>query len=273
MSAAAVPAPSRPPAAGSMRRLRASWLALLVVAAVLWPGMLPAQDLLPVPVLTARVIDQTGTLQPAQRQALEDKLAAFEAQAGPQIVVLLVATTLPEDIAAYAQRVADAWKIGRREVGDGLLVVVATQDRRVRIEVAKALEGAIPDLAARQIIDRSLRPAFRAGDYAGGLNAALDELMARLRGEGLPAPTQSARERTADGLQLGDLAMFFFAAVPIMALVLTRMLGRRLGSLATAGAAGTIAWWQSASVVVAIGVALVALVVVGVFGIGSAVRA
>ncbi len=109
------------------------------------------------PALTARVIDQTGTLDASQRDALEAKLRAFEEAAGPQIVVLMVPSTQPEDIAAYAFRVADNWKIGRREVGDGVLVVVAKNDRRLRIEVAKALEGAIPDLAARQIIDRCHR--------------------------------------------------------------------------------------------------------------------
>ena len=148
-----------------------------------------AQDVLPVPALATRVVDQTGTLKPEQRAAIEAKLAAFEAQSGPQIVVLLVPTTAPEDIAAYAQRVAEAWKIGRRDVGDGVLLVVSKGDRKVRIEVAKALEGAIPDLAARQIIDTAVRPAFRADDYAGGLNAAVDKLVQRIQGEGLPLPS------------------------------------------------------------------------------------
>ncbi|MFN7484497.1 MAG: TPM domain-containing protein, partial [Betaproteobacteria bacterium] len=132
----------------------------------LFSGPVRAQELLPVPALTARVMDATGTLSSAQRDALEAKLAAFEAQAGPQIVVLMVATTQPEDIAAFTQRVGETWKIGRKDVGDGLLLVVAKNDRKVRIEVSKALEGAIPDLAARQIIDSAIRPAFRADDYA-----------------------------------------------------------------------------------------------------------
>jgi uncharacterized membrane protein YgcG len=172
--------------------------------------------------------------------ALEAKLAAFEAEAGPQIVVLLVPTTAPEDIAAYAQRVADEWKIGRREVGDGVLVVVAKNDRRVRIEVAKALEGAVPDLAARQIIDRAITPAFRAGDYAGGIDAALDQLMARIKGEDLPAP--QARPQAEPGLQLEELVMFMFVAVPIVGAVLTGIFGRKLGSLLTGGAAGGLGW-------------------------------
>jgi hypothetical protein len=165
---------------------------LLVLWALLGATLAPAQDVQPVPALSARVIDQTGTLADNQRAALESKLAAFEAASGPQIVLLLVNSTAPEDIAAYAQRVADSWKIGRRDVGDGVLLVVSKGDRRVRIEVAKALEGAIPDLAARQIIDNAIRPAFRADDYAGGLNAAVDQIQARIKGEG-PANTLDAQ--------------------------------------------------------------------------------
>ena len=151
-----------------------------LAALLLWLGaaLAFAQDLLPVPALSARVIDQTATLSDAQRAALEARLAAFEAESGPQIVVLIVPTTAPEDIAAYAWRVADTWKIGRRDVGDGLLLIVAKNDRAVRIEVARALEGAVPDLAARQIIDRAIVPAFRAGDFAGGIAAALLGVMA-----------------------------------------------------------------------------------------------
>ena len=109
----------------------------------------------------------------------------------------MVPTTQPEDIAAYAQRVGDTWKIGRREVGDGLLIVVAKNDRRINIETAKALEGAMPDLAARQIIDNAIRPAFRADDYAGGLNAAVDQLIARIKGEALPAPARRPHSSNA----------------------------------------------------------------------------
>jgi uncharacterized protein len=248
----------------ALRLLIAAWLVAALAPA--W-----AQDLLPVPALTARVIDQTGTLQPAQRAALEAKLAAFEQAAGPQIVVLMVPSTQPEDIAAYAYRVADAWKIGRREVGDGLLIVVAKNDRRVRIEVAKALEGAVPDLAARQIIDRQITPAFRAGDFAGGLERAADALMARIKGEGLPAPDA----RDARGPQGGDwqeLLMFFFVAVPVIGGILTKVLGRKLGSVLTAGGAGAAAWFMSASLLIAGGVALLSLLVVGILGIGALQR-
>jgi len=242
----------------------------LLLAAWLLAGWLPAwaQDVLPVPALTARVIDQTGTLDASQRAALDAKLAAFEQAAGPQIVVLMVPTTQPEDIAAYAQRVADSWKIGRRDVGDGLLIVVAKNDRRIRIEVAKALEGAVPDLAARLIIDRQISPAFRAGNFAGGLDAGIDALMARIKGEGLPAP----QAQTPRGPQEGswqELLMFFFDAVPVIGGILSKVLGRRLGALLTAGGAGAAAWIVSASVLIAGAAALITLVVVGVIGLGA----
>ena len=242
-------------------------LALLLSAAA-W-----AQDVLPVPPLSGRVIDQTATLSEPQRAALDAKLAAFEAQAGPQIVLLMVPATAPEDIASYAQRVADAWKIGRRAVGDGLLVVVAKNDRAVRIEVAKALEGAIPDLAARQVIDRAIVPAFRTGDYAGGLNAGVDQLMARIKGEGLPAPTTGARGGDSPGgLPLQQLGMFLFVGVLVVGGLLSAIFGRKLASIFTAIAAGGAAWWLSASLLLALGAAVATVLVVGVFGVGTVLQ-
>lgn len=252
---------------GLGRLLLAAWL--LASA-----GVAGAQDLQPVPALSARVTDTTGTLSARQREALEAKLAAFERDAGSQIVVLVVGSTQPEDIAAYAYRVADQWKVGRKDVGDGLLLLVAKDDRRVRIEVAKALEGAVPDLAAKQIIDNAIRPAFKAGDYAGGLNAAVDQLEARVRGEALPAPT--ARERGwakgVGGVAWEELAMFLFVGVPIVGAVLTGLFGRKLGGLASGGAAGAMAWWFGAPLVLAGVAALVATLLVGVMGIGAAGR-
>ena len=235
-------------------------------------GQAQAQDVLPVPPLSARVIDQTTTLTAPQMAAIEAKLAAFEAQSGPQIVVLLVPSTAPEDITAYAQRVAEAWKIGRRDVGDGVLLVVSKGDRKVRIEVAKSLEGAIPDLAARQIIDTAVRPAFRADDYAGGLNAAIDRLVKRIQGEGLAAPTARDKGFGNQGLGLEELGMFFFVAVPVLGAVLTGLFGRKFGSVLTAGAAGGLGWWFTTSVLVAVGAGLVSLLVVGILGIGSALQ-
>ena len=252
-------------------------LALLLtslLAALLASTPLHAQDVLPVPPLLGRVIDQTGTLSAAQAEGLTRKLAAFEADAGPQIVVLMVPTTQPEDIAAYAQRVGEAWKIGRREVGDGLLIVVAKTDRKVNIQTAKALEGAVPDLAARQIIDSAIRPAFRADDYAGGLNAAIDQLIARIKGEALPAPhqRQGSRPSGIGGLQPIELLIFAFVALPLVAGVTRRIFGRGLGSLASGGATGVVAWLVTSSLLVG-GIGVVVGLLFGLFaGASSLLR-
>jgi uncharacterized protein len=251
----------------------ARWLAAALLVLLLGLGAhtaLQAQEVLPVPALSGRVIDQTATLDEAQRQALDAKLAALERDTGSQVVVLLVPTTAPEDIAAYAQRVADTWKIGRRQVGDGVLIVSAQTDRRVRIEVAKTLEGAIPDLLARRIITEQITPAFKAGDFAGGLNLAVDRLAAAIRGEGLPAPSSEAARAGEDGPDWPAFGMFFFIGVPIVGAVLTGMLGRKLGALATGGAAGGLAWLLSASLWLSGLAGVLALVLVGVLGIGAA---
>nr|WP_198349295.1 MULTISPECIES: TPM domain-containing protein [Ramlibacter] len=229
------------------------------MAALCWAGLACAQDVQPVPALAARVIDQTGTLDAIEHQGLEDKLAAFERSKGTQIAVLMVATTQPEDIASYANRVANAWKIGRREVGDGVLLVVAKDDRKARIEVAKTLEGAVPDLAARQIIDSAITPRFRQNDFAGGLRAAIDQLTARISGEALPAPAPPPSRQGSAGFDWVDSAIFLFFAVPIGGAVLRGLLGRRLGSLATGGAIGTLALLFTQSLLVAAVAALVAL--------------
>jgi uncharacterized protein len=247
-------------------RLLILWLALAWAAPAVW-----AQDVRALPAPTARVIDETGTLTPDQQAALEARLAAFEAEAGPQIVVLLVPSTQPEDIADFTQRLGEAWKIGRRDVGDGVLLVVAKDDRRVRIAPAKALEGAIPDLVARQIIDRTIAPAFRAGDYAGGVDAALEQLIARIRGEALPEPAKKPAAGDA-GLQVEELLMFFFIAVPVIGSVMTGILGRKLGTLATSGISGGIAWVLTASLLLAAGAVLASVLLVGLFGVGSAAR-
>ena len=250
-----------------MRRLFA-----LVAAVLLWAGAAHAQDTLPVPPLTGRVVDQTATLTPAQAQALTDKLAAIETRRGTQLVVLIVPSTQPEDIATYGQRVADSWKVGRRDVGDGIVIVVAKNDRRINIEVAKALEGAVPDVLAGRIINDQIKPAFRANDYAGGLNAAIDRLDKAIGGEGLPAPSRGANRdanRSASGFDLQDLAIFLFVGVPIVGSVLSAIFGRKLGALLTGGAVGGIGFWLTASLLVAGGAALVALVLVGVRGMGG----
>ncbi len=240
---------------------------LLLLAGLGATAMLRAQEVLPVPALSGRVIDQSATLDENQRQALEAKLAALESSTGAQVVILLVATTAPEDIASFSQRVADQWKIGRREVGDGVLIVSAQGDRRIRIEVAKTLEGAIPDLGAKRIIDAQITPAFRKGDFAGGLNAAVDSLAALIRGEALPAVSSKGGASTG-GLDLGALAMFFFVGVPLVGGVLSAIVGRKMGSLLTAAGVGGAGWLLTSSLLLAGVASFLAIGLVGVLGVG-----
>lgn len=245
-------------------------LCLLVLTwLLLGPLAAQAQDVLPVPALTARVMDSTGTLDPARRQALEARLAAFEEAKGAQVVILMVPTTAPEDIAAYAQRVGDSWKIGRKDVGDGLLLVVAKNDRKVRIETTKTLEGAIPDLAARQIIDRAITPRFREGDFAGGLDAAVEQIIALISGENLPAPEPRTGSSGNQGFNWTDIAVFLFFAVPIGARLMAAVFGRKLGSMVTGGAVGGLAWLFTSSLLIG-GIAAVAGAAVALMvGLGS----
>ena len=239
-------------------------LAAVLLAATAWAGLAAgawAQDLLPVPTLTARVIDQTQTLAEPERADLDAKLAAFEQRKGSQMVVLMVRTTQPEDIASYANRVGNAWKIGRKDVGDGILVIVAKNDRKMRIEVAKTLEGAVPDLAAIRIIDEEMKPRFRNNDFAGGLNAAVARLIGLVDGEALPAPSSGSDESAGDGIDWENLAIFLFVGVFVAAPIVRSIVGKKLGSVVMGGGIGVIAFFITTSIVIAVLAGFVALMV------------
>ena len=230
-----------------------------------------AQSVLPVPALTARVIDQTGTLDAAQKKALEAKLASLEKTKGSQVVVLMVPTTAPEDIASYTQRVGDTWKIGRKGVGDGLLLVVAKDDRKMRIAPAKTLEGAVPDVLAARIIDETMKPLFRAGDFAGGIGGAVDQITGLINGEALPPPQWENSSSSGGGEGSGntndtgmgwqDLAIFLFFAVFIGGAIVRSVLGNKLGALVMGGGAGIAAFVVTSSIVIAAVAGVLALVV------------
>ena len=236
------------------RALAALWLALLLP----WNGAM-AQQLQPVPPLTARLIDQTGTLSAEQAMQIESRLRGIEEKSGSQVVVLMVPTTAPEDIAPYAYRVASTWKIGRKEVGDGLLIVIAKDDRRMRIEVARALEGAIPDLAASRIIDQQMAPFFRQNDYAGGILAALDQVAARIAGEQLPPPSRPRAGQANEGMDLEGLAIFLFFGVMVVAPIVRRIFGSKFGALLVGGGAGLMAYLLTASFLLAGAAGVIAL--------------
>lgn len=239
------------------------WVAAGLFALSFFLGGAQAQGVQPVPPLAARVIDQTGTLDTAQREALDAKLAAFEQKKGTQIVVLMVATTQPEDIESFANRVGNAWKIGRKDVGDGVLVLVAKNDRRMRIEVAKTLEGAVPDLAAARIVDDVMTPRFRQNDFAGGIDAAADQLIARIGGEPLPAvvTVEPAGGGGSQGFDWAELGIFLFFGVILIGRVARSILGNKLGPLLTGVGAGVIAMVVTSSLVLAVVAGVVALVV------------
>ena len=229
---------------------RAAAAMLLALVALLPPAAAAADARLPdgtlaVPPL-ARVTDTTGTLDAGQKQALEAKLAAFEKARGTQVAVVMVGSTQPEPLSDFAQRIGDAWKIGRHEVGDGLLVVVAKDDRRVWIAVAKALEGAVPDLAAARVIREQITPRFRQGDFAGGIGAGLDSLFRLIEGEGLPQPDSGAG-RAAGGEQdlVAVLAPFVIVGV-VVAVMLRKLFGVKGAALGGAGT-GTVAGWVFSS--------------------------
>jgi uncharacterized protein len=222
------------------------WLAAALLAMPGW-----AQQA--VPALNGRVVDTAQMLSEAERLRIDAQLAQVEQKRGSQIVALLVASTAPEDIASYANRVANEWKLGRKQVGDGILIIIARDDRRLRIEVAKALEGAVPDLAAKQIIDSALVPALRQGRTADGLQAAIAQLDARIGGENLPAPdaASSSLGDAESGFQWMDLLIFLFFAVPIGGAIAKSIFGNKLGSLVTGAAVGAMAYVVTASVLVA----------------------
>lgn len=227
---------------------------------LLLPALMLAQTVLPLPELKTRVTDQTGTLDAATLSSLNDKLAAFEASHGTQIAVIIVPTTQPEDIADYTQRLGDDWKLGRREVGDGVLFVIAKNDRRMRIATSKTLEGAIPDLMARRIIDQAVAPAFRNNDYAAGIGAGLDQIMAHVSGENLPLPGPAV-DPSNDTRDLIDLLVFAVFVVPLASGVLRSLFGNKFGTLLTGGGAGALAWVLTSVLWVSIGAGLVAMLV------------
>src|SRR5688572_12004333 len=238
---------STPSAARAYPWLAWLWPLLLVLAVSAF-----AQDTpVPVPALTAPVTDLTQTLTAEQRSALENRLRAYEAQKGTQVAVLIVPTTQPETIEQYSIRVADEWKIGRKEPEDGVILLVAKNDRAVRIEVGTGLEGALPDVLASRIISQVIVPRFRAGDFAGGIDEAITRVLAVIEGEPLPEPEPerpSSRAPGGIGNALPVLLMFVFVGSGI----LRGMLGRVGGAGATAGIAGVLIWLLTGTLALAI---------------------
>lgn len=224
-----------------------------------------------VPPLAGHVIDLTGTLTADQRNALEQRLVAFEARKGSQIAVLIVPTTQPEPIEQYGIRVAEQWKIGRKRVDDGAILVVALKDRAVRIEVGYGLEGALSDITAKRIIEEFIVPRFKAGDIHGGIDAGITRMMAVVDGEPLPAPAGgSSAKRGSAGLE--QLLLIGFMLVFVVGGMLRALLGRFLGSGVIGAIGGAAAWLILGSLGMAIVVAIVAMVLSLMGGMAGAGR-
>ena len=255
--------PRRPPP----RWLAWFWLACALAAALpaAWAQPMPEAA---IPALDAAVVDTTGTLDAATRQRLEAQARALQQRKGSQLQVLVVPSTQPESIEQYALRVFEAWRLGRGGVDDGVLLVVAKDDRAVRIETGYGLEGAIPDAVANRVIQEYLMPKFRAGDYAGGIEDAAAVLAGLVEGEPLPAPVSrnAAREPGGGGRWLPALFVAF-----VVAQVARGIFGRLPAPVRAplvAGASGGVAWLVSAAVLTGLAGAVIGLVV-GLVGLGG----
>jgi uncharacterized protein len=231
---------------------------------------LPAWAQVAVPPLTARVADLTGTLTKEQTASLEQMLRSFEARKGSQVAVLMVPTTAPEAIEQYALRVAERWKIGRKNVDDGAILVVAKNDRALRIEVGYGLEGALNDATANRIIREVIAPRFREGDYYGGINAGVDRMLRIIDGEPLP---ESASPVPQVGGGIGQSLPILLIVAMVVGGLLRRMLGRTVGSITAGGAVGAVAWFLvgAASIAVLAGILAFIFTLVG-GGAGRGVR-
>jgi uncharacterized protein len=219
----------------------------LILAAVLFFAPFMAAADVAIPPLKTRVTDLTATLGADQTAALESKLAAFEQRKGSQIAVLLVPTTKPETIEQYSIRVVDQWKLGRRGVDDGVLLLIAKEDRALRIEVGRGLEGVIPDAYGKRIVSDEIAPRFKQGDFNGGINAGVDRVIKLVDGEPLPAPKAVNRGATAE-FDIGSALVWGGLLVLFMGGILRRIFGRFFGSMFTGGIAGGTAFVLGAGV-------------------------
>jgi uncharacterized protein len=239
-------------------RARAGGPILALCATLLGAMAALAQSLQPVPPLERRVTDLTGTLAPAEQQQLEDRLARFEQGKGAQVAVLLVPTTAPETIEEYGIRVAEQWKLGRQGVDDGVLLLVAVEDRALRIEVGYGLEGVMPDVIAKRIVSDVITPYFRQGDYAGGLQAGVERIISVIEGEALPEPDPGWRADAGRGEALLPLLLIFAV---VGGGILRALLGRLGGATVTGGLAGLLVWLLVHALGIAVFAAFVTFIV------------
>ncbi|MGX1319755.1 uncharacterized protein AB7M17_003208 [Bradyrhizobium sp. USDA 377] len=241
---------------------------VLAVALVLTFAFAALADVA-VPQLTGRVVDQTGTLSSGDIAGLTQRLRDFETRKGSQVAVLIVPTTQPETIEQYSIRVAEAWKIGRKKIDDGAILVVAKNDRHLRIEVGYGLEGALTDVTSRRIIDEIITPKFRSGDFAGGITDGVERMMRVIDGEPLPVPSPTVNFGSLD-----DLAPLFivtlFASIGVGGFF-RAMLGRLLGSFVTGGIIAALTWFILGSFALALALGALGFIIGFVADLFSAI--
>jgi uncharacterized protein len=214
-----------------------------------------------VPPLSGRVVDQTGTLSSGDIASLTQILKNFETRKGSQIAVLIVPTTQPETIEQYSIRVAEAWKIGRKKIDDGALLVIAKNDRKLRIEVGYGLEGALNDVTAKRIIDEVITPKFRGGDFAGGISAGVDRIIGVIDGEPLPAPAEAPSQQVNFAWVNNINPGFALFGIVFMGGILRALLGRLMGAAMTGGIVGLVAWFLAASVAASLFAGIIVFVI------------
>jgi uncharacterized protein len=238
-----------------MRSFLITLAALLgVLLSSLFVGGIAAADV-PVPPLQTRVTDLTKTLSEQQRASVEQKLAAFEARKGAQIGVLVLPSTKPETIEQYAVRVQESWNLGRKGVDDGVLLVVAKDDRTLRIEVGYGLEGVLPDATAKRIIEDDITPQFRSGDFYAGINAGVDRIMKVVDGEPLPPPAKTTTRTASRNL---DWLFPAFIVLLVGRHLVSAIFGRFIGSGLTGGILGVLIWLLAGSLIAAMAVGVLA---------------
>jgi uncharacterized protein len=251
-------------------RAASGFSSFVLVFALVFAFAFPASADVAIPQLTGRVVDQTGTLASGDIAALSQKLQDFETRKGSQIAVVIVPTTDPETIEQFSIRVAEAWKIGRKKVDDGAILVVAKNDRHLRIEVGYGLEGALTDVTSRRIIDEAITPKFRSGDFAGGIAAGVDRMIRVIDGEPLPTPSRSVN--FGDWNDIEPLFYFVLFGPLVIGGILRRLFGRLFGSGITGAIVGVLAWFVIGSAVVGLGVGVLGAVltfIADLFGAGS----
>lgn len=204
-----------------------------------------------VPPLNARVIDQTATLSVAEVANLEHELQMFEAKKGSQLAVLIVPTTQPETIEQYALRVAEKWKLGRKKVDDGAILLIAKNDRAVRIEVGYGLEGALNDATSKRIISEVMIPLLKKGDFYGSITAGTEQIIRVIDGEALPTVS------TAKVVGIENYVPLIFMLALVFGRMLRALLGRFLGSLVTGGGMAGVAWLLIGTVSTAVGTGII----------------